>query len=1152
MNPVFDDCQHPLPPSLQVTALFLRTKPTSLPICSVTDRASDVDVSLLRLRSPPPQSYAMPTRPRREIDPTKSDSEDETYGVSPSKKPQSKSNRSQRSKPSKKRRRRDYDGDSSSGDDDISESELSIVDSSGESDQGEVELGATGRPKRRAARRTQQYAEEDTDEIEDDSEPESKRPPKAAEEVQQKWVILRMTPGKSPALAEQPRRSLRKGSASAAVSRPSSSGGELETRRTGRRQHGHQDPDEPSVSGPAVPQKRPTRGGKGLAPIASQRDDVEDEEAPEQGKDQQSTDELQRDHYRHEIAESRENLTEEPDLLEEAEVEIPASGTSVGGLNAAARDATEIPESVTGNDDAADGDDDDDDDDPISHHGRATRQRDRRKSASAEGDDAASKVSGTVLGKRKTRSTQRSQLQESSDFEPPNDDAEEEEDVSDSDKAPSRRTSSQEDAEYGRGHKRRKPNTRSRRVSDDSDEMDEHQELMEEIGELKSKNSRRSRGLDIIMENRSRARRARQTNVNYDIMASNAAIARALEEEEEAPIDATPSKRARAAGYGERSLFNTRGPFGGAGVSTLLGGGAGPEGLGALGGAESDSSDDETFRRPMRTGTGIGGITGMTPTAAHPPGMGMFGAGGGIFGAETTAQGVGGTPNNLGKIKDKQAMADSDPLGVDQNVNFDSVGGLGSHIDQLKEMVMLPLLYPEVFQRFKITPPRGVLFHGPPGTGKTLLARALASSVSSQGKKVTFYMRKGADALSKWVGEAERQLRLLFEEARKNQPSIIFFDEIDGLAPVRSSKQEQIHASIVSTLLATMDGMDGRGQVIVIGATNRPDSVDPALRRPGRFDREFYFPLPNTEARRAILDIHTKGWSPPLSDNFKDEIAKVTKGYGGADLRALCTEAALNAVQRRYPQIYRSTQKLQIRPETISVSAKDFMISVKKMVPSSERSASSGAAPIPAGIEPLLRESFENLKTLAAEILPLKKTLTALQEAEYEEVRDDSGMAAERLLQEFDRSRVFRPRLLVKGGPGMGQQYLAAALLHHFEKLHVQAFDLASLLSDSTRSPEAAVIQLFTEVKRHRPSVIYIPNLNTWYHTVGSTVISTFVGLLRTLPPTDPIMLLGIIEDDSDDDEQRLTPLFGHSRRSRYEVKRPDAVSDMNAQTVFC
>ena len=149
-------------------------------------------------------------------------------------------------------------------------------------------------------------------------------------------------------------------------------------------------------------------------------------------------------------------------------------------------------------------------------------------------------------------------------------------------------------------------------------------------------------------------------------------------------------------------------------------------------------------------------------------------------------------------------------------------------------------------------------------------------------------MRKGADCLSKWVGEAERQLRLLFEEARNQQPSIIFFDEIDGLAPVRSSKQDQIHASIVSTLLALMDGMDGRGQVVVIGATNRPDAIDPALRRPGRFDREFYFPLPGLEAREKILRIMTKkwaGWEGDKGDENVKGLAKLTKGYGGADMR---------------------------------------------------------------------------------------------------------------------------------------------------------------------------------------------------------------------------------------------------------------------------
>lgn len=202
-----------------------------------------------------------------------------------------------------------------------------------------------------------------------------------------------------------------------------------------------------------------------------------------------------------------------------------------------------------------------------------------------------------------------------------------------------------------------------------------------------------------------------------------------------------------------------------------------------------------------------------------------------------------------------------------------------------------------------------------------------------------------------------------------------------------------------------MDGMDGRGQVIVIGATNRPDSIDPALRRPGRFDREFYFPLPNTEARRAILDIHTKGWEPPLTPGFKDEIALLTKGYGGADLRALCTEAALNAVQRRYPQIYRSNEKLLIDPETINVTAKDFMISVKQMVPSSERAASSGAAPLPPHLEPLLQQTLVEIEKLVGEILPQKKQLTALEEAEFEDAENDRGLKIERMQQGMDLLR---------------------------------------------------------------------------------------------------------------------------------------------------
>ncbi|XP_059690597.1 ATPase family AAA domain-containing protein 2-like [Gavia stellata] len=199
------------------------------------------------------------------------------------------------------------------------------------------------------------------------------------------------------------------------------------------------------------------------------------------------------------------------------------------------------------------------------------------------------------------------------------------------------------------------------------------------------------------------------------------------------------------------------------------------------------------------------------------------------------------------RMKIGARLADVDPMQTDCSVRFDGVGGLSDHISALKEMVVFPLLYPEVFERFKIQPPRGCLFYGPPGTGKTLVARALANECSQGDRRIAFFMRKGADCLSKWAGESERQLRLLFDQAYQMRPSIIFFDEIDGLAPVRSCEQDEIHSSIVSTLLALMDGLDSRGEIVVIGATNRLDSIDPALRRPGRFDREFLFSLPNKE-----------------------------------------------------------------------------------------------------------------------------------------------------------------------------------------------------------------------------------------------------------------------------------------------------------------
>ncbi|XP_030480637.2 uncharacterized protein LOC115697685 [Cannabis sativa] len=232
---------------------------------------------------------------------------------------------------------------------------------------------------------------------------------------------------------------------------------------------------------------------------------------------------------------------------------------------------------------------------------------------------------------------------------------------------------------------------------------------------------------------------------------------------------------------------------------------------------------------------------------------------------------------------------------------WESVAGLQDVIRCMKEVVIMPLLYPEFFDNLGLTPPRGVLLHGYPGTGKTLVVRALIGACARGDKRIAYFARKGADCLGKYVGDAERQLRLLFQVAEKCQPSIIFFDEIDGLAPCRSRRQDQTHSSVVSTLLALMDGLKSRGSVVVIGATNRPDAVDPALRRPGRFDREIYFPLPSMKDRAAILSLHTQRWPKPVSGSLLQWIARKTAGFAGADLQALCTQAAVTGLKRNFP-----------------------------------------------------------------------------------------------------------------------------------------------------------------------------------------------------------------------------------------------------------
>ncbi|XP_038666246.1 ATPase family AAA domain-containing protein 2-like isoform X4 [Scyliorhinus canicula] len=488
------------------------------------------------------------------------------------------------------------------------------------------------------------------------------------------------------------------------------------------------------------------------------------------------------------------------------------------------------------------------------------------------------------------------------------------------------------------------------------------------------------------------------------------------------------------------------------------------------------------------------------------------------------------------RMKIGASLADVDPMQIDTSVRFDSVGGLSSHIAALKEMVVFPLLYPEVFERFKIQPPRGCLFCGPPGTGKTLVARALANECSHGDRRVSFFMRKGADCLSKWVGESERQLRLLFDQAYLMRPSIIFFDEVDGLAPVRSSRQDQIHSSIVSTLLALMDGLDSRGEIVVIGATNRLDSVDPALRRPGRFDREFLFGLPDKDARKEILKIHTRDWDPKPSDAFLQELAEKCVGYCGADIKSVCAEVVLCALRRRYPQIYVTSEKLQLDVSSISIKAQDFVRAMQKIVPASQRTVASPGQVLSLVVRPLLENTFTRILEALRKIFPHAEQDFRINCSPADGIRlndgiysDDEGPSIfeDGPLQKsaskqgnngnflcynrraYHQPTSYRPRLLLAGILGSGQSsHLAPALLHSLEKYTVHMLDLSVLYGISTTSPEETCAQLFQEARRTAPSVLYIPHIDQWWESIGDTLRATFITLLQDIPTFTPILLL--------------------------------------------
>ncbi|XP_070248134.1 ATPase family AAA domain-containing protein 2 isoform X3 [Myotis yumanensis] len=533
------------------------------------------------------------------------------------------------------------------------------------------------------------------------------------------------------------------------------------------------------------------------------------------------------------------------------------------------------------------------------------------------------------------------------------------------------------------------------------------------------------------------------------------------------------------------------------------------------------------------------------------------------------------------RIKIGASLADVDPMQLDSSVRFDSVGGLSNHIAALKEMVVFPLLYPEVFEKFKIQPPRGCLFYGPPGTGKTLVARALANECSQGDKRVAFFMRKGADCLSKWVGESERQLRLLFDQAYQMRPSIIFFDEIDGLAPVRSSRQDQIHSSIVSTLLALMDGLDSRGEIVVIGATNRLDSIDPALRRPGRFDREFLFSLPDKDARKEILKIHTRDWNPKPLDIFLEELAEncfsshpvehstYISGYCGADIKSICSEAALCALRRRYPQIYNTSEKLQLDLSSITISAKDFEVAMQKMIPASQRAVTSPGQALSTIVKPLLQSTVHQILEALQRVFPHAEIRTnkapdsdiscPLLESDLVYSDDDVPSVCENGLPQnsFNKAKEnfnflhlnrnacyqpmsFRPRILIVGEPGFGQgSHLAPAVIHALEKFAVYTLDIPVLFGISTTSPEETCAQMIREAKRTAPSIVYIPHIHLWWEIVGPTLKATFTTLLQNIPSFAPVLLLATSDKPHSALPEEVQELFIRDYGEIFNVQLP-------------
>ncbi|MEM0156411.1 MAG: VCP-like ATPase [Thermoplasmataceae archaeon] len=392
-------------------------------------------------------------------------------------------------------------------------------------------------------------------------------------------------------------------------------------------------------------------------------------------------------------------------------------------------------------------------------------------------------------------------------------------------------------------------------------------------------------------------------------------------------------------------------------------------------------------------------------------------------------------------------------------ISYEDIGGLSDQLGRVREIIELPLKHPELFERLGIHPPKGVLLHGPPGTGKTLIARAVANESGAN-----FFSINGPEIMSKYYGQSEQKLREIFLKAEDSEPSIIFIDEIDSIAPKREEVQGEVERRVVAQLLTLMDGLKERGHVIVIGATNRLDAVDPALRRPGRFDREINIGVPDKKGRQEILSIHTRGMPLGMDDEkktqFLSEIANLTYGFVGADLAALARESAMNALRRYLPEIDLDKPIPMEILEKMSVTEDDFMEALKGIEPSSLREVTIEIPNVKwtdiGGLESVKSELREAVE------LPLLKP----------EIFKRLGVRA---------SKGF----LLYGPPGVGKTLLAKAVASESNANFISVKG-PEVLSKWVGESEKAVREIFKKAKQVAPTIVFLDEIDSIAPSRGS------------------------------------------------------------------